>query len=65
MPEILRFSAGIIVGILIICAGIFRWKFPTIRWNLRETKYGEEINTIAMIIWGISIIALGIQAFSC
>ena len=61
--EMFRFFTCIIIGILFMCAGIFHWKFPTIRWTWRETKYGEEINTIAMIIWGISLIALTINAF--
>ena len=50
---IIKFLALLIIGIVFILAGIFKWKFPTIYWFLREKEYGEILNTAAMIVLGI------------
>ena len=51
----LKFLALLIIGVLFLLAGIFKWKFPSIYWYLRETEYGEIINTAVMIILGICV----------
>ena len=49
---VLKFLALLIIGVLFLLAGIFKWRFPSIYWFLRETEYGEIINTVVMIILG-------------
>ena len=50
---VISFLVLLIIGIIFILAGIFKWKFPTIYWFLREKEYGEILNTSAMIVLGI------------
>ena len=52
---VLKFLALLIIGVLFLLAGIFKWRFPSIYWFLRETEYGEIINTVVMIILGICV----------
>ena len=49
----IKFLALLLFGIIFILSGIFGWKFPSIYWFIRETEYGEIINTIAMVGLGI------------
>ena len=56
IETVLKFLALLIIGVLFILAGIFKWKFPSIYWFLRETEYGEIINAAAMIILGICVL---------
>ena len=49
----IKFLALLIIGIVFILAGVFKWKFPSIYWFLRETEYGEIINTIVVMLLGI------------
>ena len=58
---VLRFVGMMIFGAVFVLAGIFHWKFPSIHWYLRETEYGEIINTIAMIILGICIWGMAVE----
>ena len=51
----LEFLALLIIGVLFLLAGIFKWRFPSIYWFLRETEYGEIINTVVLIILGICV----------
>ena len=51
----LEFLALLIIGVLFLLAGIFKWRFPSIYWFLRETEYGEIINTVVMIMLGICV----------
>ena len=51
----LEFLALLIIGVLFLLAGILKWRFPSIYWYLRETEYGEIINTAVMIILGICV----------
>lgn len=46
----------LIFGIICIIAGIFKWPFPSIMPWWRKTKYGEILNTIVMILFGIWIV---------
>ena len=55
IETVLKFLALLIIGVLFILAGIFKWRFPSIYWFLRETEYGEIINTVVMIILGICV----------
>lgn len=55
IETVLKFLALLIIGVLLILAGIFKWRFPSIYWFLRETEYGEIINTVVMIILGICV----------
>ncbi len=48
-----RFLILFVLGIIFILAGIFRWNFPTIKLWIRRMKYGEILNSIAMIVLGI------------
>ncbi len=52
---VLKFLALLIIGVIFLLAGIFKWKIPSIYWFLRETEYGEIINTAVMIILGICV----------
>ena len=51
----LKFLALLIIGVLFLLAGIFKRRFPSIYWFLRETEYGEIINTVVMILLGICV----------
>jgi len=51
----IKFLTLLIIGIVFILAGVFKWKFPSIYWFLRETEYGEIINTIVMMLLGICV----------
>ena len=51
----LEFLALLIIGVLFLLAGIFKLRFPSIYWFLRETEYGEIINTVVMIMLGICV----------
>ena len=51
----LKFLVLLIIGVLFLLAGIFKWRFPSIYWFLRETEYGEIINTVVMIMLGICV----------
>jgi uncharacterized membrane protein YidH (DUF202 family) len=53
IETVIRFLVLLIIGIIFMLAGIFKWKFPSIYWFLREKEYGEMLNTIAMILLGI------------
>ena len=55
IETVLKFFALLIIGVLFLLAGIFKWRFPSIYWFLRETEYGEIINTVVMIILGICV----------
>lgn len=55
IETVLKFLALLIIGVLFLLAGIFKWRFPSIYWFLRETEYGEIINTVVMIILGICV----------
>ena len=48
----------LILGIIFILAGIFKWKIPTIYWFLRESKYGEIFNNFVMLCIGIICIII-------
>lgn len=50
----------LISGIIFIFAGIYGWKFPTIQWYWRQRKYGEDLNSIIMIMSGVIIIILSV-----
>ena len=52
----LRFVLMLIIGLIFVIAGIFRWPFPSIMPWWRYTKYGEILNTICMLIIGFCII---------
>lgn len=53
---LLKFLVLLLLGIVFILAGIFGWKYPSIYWFLKETRYGGLLNTIIMIIAGICIL---------
>ena len=55
IETVLKFLALLIIGVLFLLAGIFKWRFPSIYWFLRETEYGEIINTVVIIILGICV----------
>ena len=55
IETVLKFFALLIIGVLFLLAGIFKWRFPSIYWFLRETEYGEIINTVVLIILGICV----------
>ena len=55
IETVLKFLALLIIGVLFVLAGIFKWRFPSIYWFFRETEYGEIINTVVMIILGICV----------
>ena len=55
IETVLKFLALLIIGVLFLLAGIFKWRFPSIYWFLREKEYGEIINTAVMIILGICV----------
>ena len=59
IETVLKFLALLIIGVLFLLAGIFKWRFPSIYWFLRETEYGEIINTVVMIILGICVFGAG------
>ncbi len=46
----LKFTLLLIFGIIFIIAGIFKWPIPPIKSWVRNTKHGEILNTITMII---------------
>ena len=56
IETVIRFLLLLIIGIIFILAGIFKWKFPTIYWFLREKEFGEILNTVAMIAFGICVL---------
>ena len=55
IKTLLKFLALLIIGVIFLIAGIFKWRFPSIYWYLREIEYGEIINTAVMIILGICV----------
>lgn len=55
IETVLEFLALLIIGIIFLIAGIFKWKIPSIYWFIRKTEYGEIINTAVMIILGICV----------
>lgn len=51
----IRFLMLLMIGIIFMLAGIFKWKIPSIHWFLREQENGETINMVAMLILGICL----------
>ena len=62
IETVLKFLALLIIGVLFLLAGIFKWRFPSIYWFFRETEYGEIINTVVMIILGICVFGAAFDA---
>ena len=58
--NIMKFATCATLGILSICSGIFKWKFPSIYWFLRDTRYGEIINSIVWIVIGVILIIVSL-----
>lgn len=55
IETVLKFLAILVIGVLFLIAGVFKWKFPSIYWFLREKEYGEILNTVVMIVLGLCI----------
>ncbi len=56
MKTVVEFFIYCIIGVICILAGINQWKFPTIKYILRSTKYGELLNSIVWVCVGVGII---------
>lgn len=55
IETVLKFLALLVIGVLFLIAGVFKWKFPSIYWFLREKEYGEILNTAVMTVLGLCI----------
>ncbi len=58
-----NFVLLLILGLVFVIAGIFRWPFPSIKPWWRTGKYGEILNTVVMIIMGVLIIIGAIDSY--
>ncbi|MBQ4518688.1 MAG: hypothetical protein II997_08915 [Clostridia bacterium] len=61
--SLLKFIFFLTLGIIFIIAGIFKWSFPSIKPWWRATKYGELLNTIGMVLFGVWIVSLAMDYF--
>ena len=53
----------VLMGIILIVAGIKGWKYPTIHWYLRKTKFGEILNSICLSLSGVVVIIAAFDIF--
>ena len=60
LNKILSCIVILVFGIVFILAGINGWKFPSIYWYIRETKFGEVLNSVIMVFFGLILICVTI-----
>lgn len=61
--NILKLLIMVVMGIILIVAGIKGWKCPTTHWHLRKTKFGEILNSIVWVLSGVVIIMTAFDIF--
>ncbi len=62
MVHMLEILVLAIVGIVFFLSGVYGWKFPSMRWWIRQEKNREDLNSLMMIFYGIMsiIVAIGL-----